>query len=250
MVSSDFVKVDELPNQMAKEEEWTDKETLLLLEGIEMYGDDWMQVAEHVGTRTREQCVSWFLQLPIEDPYLSVLNSNLVPAIPGASSGTTPFSAADNPVMSVVAFLASVINPGVASAAAREALKALATTTGAQSVSERAAGKADDSMATDESQAMQGEALKAAMEKIFAATKEPTAGSQEEKAAKSPEAPELADEPGKMDIDEKPKVEPTEDNVEPEKNRSVIPKNVLEAAAAIALGAAAAKAKSLAEYET
>ncbi|KAF8756509.1 SWIRM protein [Rhizoctonia solani] len=48
---------------------WTDQETLRLLEAIEMHDDDWGAVADQVGTRTREQCIQHFLQLPIEDPY-------------------------------------------------------------------------------------------------------------------------------------------------------------------------------------
>ena len=50
--------------------EWTEQETLLLLEGLEMYKDDWNKVSEHVGSRSQDECVLHFLKLPIEDPYL------------------------------------------------------------------------------------------------------------------------------------------------------------------------------------
>ncbi len=50
--------------------EWTDQETLLLLEALEMYKDDWNKVCEHVGSRTQDECILHFLRLPIEDPYL------------------------------------------------------------------------------------------------------------------------------------------------------------------------------------
>ena len=50
--------------------DWTDQETLLLLEGLEMYKDDWNRVSEHVGSRTQDECILHFLKLPIEDPYL------------------------------------------------------------------------------------------------------------------------------------------------------------------------------------
>ena len=50
--------------------EWTDTETLLLLEALEMHKDDWNKVCEHVGTRTQDECVLHFLRLPIEDPYM------------------------------------------------------------------------------------------------------------------------------------------------------------------------------------
>ena len=33
--------------------EWTDQETVLLLEGLELYKDDWNKVCEHVGSRTQ-----------------------------------------------------------------------------------------------------------------------------------------------------------------------------------------------------
>jgi SWI/SNF related-matrix-associated actin-dependent regulator of chromatin subfamily C len=84
-----------------------------------MYKDDWNKVCEHVGTRTQDECILKFLQLPIEDPYLegngSVLGSFAYPTIPFSQSG--------NPVMSTVAFLASVVDPRVASAAAKAALE-------------------------------------------------------------------------------------------------------------------------------
>ena len=45
--------------------EWTEQETLLLLEGLELYKDDWNKVCEHVGTRTQDECILHFLRLPI-----------------------------------------------------------------------------------------------------------------------------------------------------------------------------------------
>ncbi|XP_062510005.1 SWI/SNF complex subunit SMARCC1-like isoform X2 [Corticium candelabrum] len=50
--------------------EWTNQETLLLMEALEMYKDDWNKVAEHVRSRTQDECILHFLRLPIEDPYL------------------------------------------------------------------------------------------------------------------------------------------------------------------------------------
>ena len=40
------------------------------IQGLEMYKDDWNKVAEHVGTRTQDECILHFLRLPIEDPFL------------------------------------------------------------------------------------------------------------------------------------------------------------------------------------
>ncbi|XP_028302329.1 SWI/SNF complex subunit SMARCC2 isoform X1 [Gouania willdenowi] len=99
--------------------EWTEQETLLLLEGLEMYKDDWNKVSEHVGSRTQDECILHFLRLPIEDPYLEESSSTLGPL----AYQPVPFSQAGNPVMSTVAFLASVVDPRVASAAAKSALE-------------------------------------------------------------------------------------------------------------------------------
>ncbi|KAM9860053.1 SWI/SNF complex subunit SMARCC2 [Aulostomus maculatus] len=99
--------------------EWTEQETLLLLEGLEMYKDDWNKVSEHVGSRTQDECILHFLRLPIEDPYLEDSCSSLGPL----AYQPVPFSQAGNPVMSTVAFLASVVDPRVASAAAKSALE-------------------------------------------------------------------------------------------------------------------------------
>ncbi|XP_028823039.1 SWI/SNF complex subunit SMARCC2 isoform X1 [Denticeps clupeoides] len=98
--------------------EWTEQETLLLLEGLEMHKDDWNKVSEHVGSRTQDECILHFLRLPIEDPYLEE-GSPLGPL----AFQPAPFSQAGNPVMSTVAFLASVVDPRVASAAAKSALE-------------------------------------------------------------------------------------------------------------------------------
>lgn len=65
--SADFIKIEQT---QASATEWSDQEVLLLLEGVEMYEDDWNSIAYHVGTRNRESCIHKFLQLPIEDPYL------------------------------------------------------------------------------------------------------------------------------------------------------------------------------------
>lgn len=85
--SSDFVKLQK--NQDLAE--WSEQEVLLLLEGIEMFGTydvpnmnggvnvnvngngQWDKISEHVGTKTREQCLLKFIQLPIEDKFLSKL---------------------------------------------------------------------------------------------------------------------------------------------------------------------------------
>uniref|UniRef100_A0A8C4GF20 SWI/SNF related BAF chromatin remodeling complex subunit C2 n=1 Tax=Dicentrarchus labrax TaxID=13489 RepID=A0A8C4GF20_DICLA len=88
-------------------------------QGLEMYKDDWNKVSEHVGSRTQDECILHFLRLPIEDPYLEDNSSSMGPL----AYQPIPFSQAGNPVMSTVAFLASVVDPRVASAAAKSALE-------------------------------------------------------------------------------------------------------------------------------
>lgn len=100
--------------------DWSDHELLLLLEGIEIYDEDWDQIAAHVGTRSREACVLKFLQLPIEEPYVDPSTEKAMQV-----SGTAPFSHADNPVLSVVAFLAGVVDMKVAAKAAGRSVEEL-----------------------------------------------------------------------------------------------------------------------------
>lgn len=83
-----------------------------------MYKDDWNKVSEHIGSRTQDECILHFLRLPIEDPYLESSEACLGPL----AYQPIPFSQSGNPVMSTVAFLASVVDPRVASAAAKAAL--------------------------------------------------------------------------------------------------------------------------------
>ncbi|KAF9425268.1 hypothetical protein BGZ94_007690 [Podila epigama] len=122
MSSGDFLKMNVQHFKHATDDSWTDQETLLLLEGVEMFDDDWNQVADHVGTRSREQCLLQFLQMPIEDSYLCRSSERELGAL---QYNRIPFSQADNPVMSVVAFLASIVNPDTAAEAAQNALREL-----------------------------------------------------------------------------------------------------------------------------
>lgn len=82
-VASDFVKLEKSTKQAA----WTEQEVLLLLEGIEMYAQSdpnnqsmfvnnngqWDRISEHVSSKTRDDCLVKFLQMPIEDKYLHKL---------------------------------------------------------------------------------------------------------------------------------------------------------------------------------
>merc|ERR1719150_34947 len=85
-----------------------------------MYKDDWNKVCEHVGSRTQDECILHFLRLPLEDP------ENGGGALGPLAYQPIPFSSSGNPIMSTVAFLASVVDPRVASSAAKAAMEEFA----------------------------------------------------------------------------------------------------------------------------
>ncbi|KAG0465977.1 hypothetical protein HPP92_020141 [Vanilla planifolia] len=50
-------------------QDWNADEEILLLEGIEMYGlGNWTEVAEHVGTKNKEQCINHYTALYMNSP--------------------------------------------------------------------------------------------------------------------------------------------------------------------------------------
>lgn len=115
--SGDFLRVEGGPD-IDMEEEWRNEEVLKLLEGVDKFDDDWLLISEHVGTRTKEQCITKFLQLPINDEFLTAQLS-------AKELEDLPFGDLPNPVMTTIAFLSGHINPGVGAAAAKTALKEL-----------------------------------------------------------------------------------------------------------------------------
>ncbi|CAL9734057.1 chromatin structure-remodeling complex protein Rsc8p [Monosporozyma servazzii] len=67
--ASDFIR---LSNNHTNHKIWSDQEVLLLLEGIEMFEDQWESIVNHVGgNKNLEDCVEKFLSLPIEDSYIN-----------------------------------------------------------------------------------------------------------------------------------------------------------------------------------
>uniref|UniRef100_A0A7C9FAQ9 SWI/SNF complex subunit SWI3C n=1 Tax=Opuntia streptacantha TaxID=393608 RepID=A0A7C9FAQ9_OPUST len=150
--SMDFTKLDSTKECGDQDgENWTDQETLLLLEALEIYNDNWNEIADHVGTKSKAQCILHFLRLPMEDGLLEHVEvpttsctSNglhkddphrLYPNTNGASPGPHvedsvsesrfPFANSGNPVMHLVAFLASSLGPRVAAACAHASLGVL-----------------------------------------------------------------------------------------------------------------------------
>ncbi|GHJ89317.1 hypothetical protein NliqN6_5719 [Naganishia liquefaciens] len=238
MHSGGFVRMDEEAFKHAlgssTAAEWTDQETLLLLEGIEMYDEDWDKVAVHVATRSKEQCVMHFLQLPIEDEYLNEPDAQLGPLQYSTNAGGVagleglPFAQADNPVMSVVAFLASAVGPGVAAAAAQSALGEL--TNGLKTRIQK--DKPEEKPKADAEAEAEPAAAAEAETEIEGKTDDKTEGMDVDQ--------EQATEPVK------PAEESTEPPAEPDAS---LPRSQVERAAALALGAAAAKASTLAVHE-
>ncbi|RZC06980.1 SWI/SNF complex subunit SWI3C-like isoform X1 [Glycine soja] len=150
--SIDFVRVDSTRDYGELDgDNWTDQETLLLLEAMEIYNENWNEIAEHVGTKSKAQCILHFLRLPMEDGKLENINvpslslssnainrddsgrlhcySNGVTAGPvyqtRDSDHRLPFANSGNPVMALVAFLASAVGPRVAASCAHAALAVL-----------------------------------------------------------------------------------------------------------------------------
>ncbi|KAF2772192.1 SWI/SNF complex protein [Teratosphaeria nubilosa] len=134
--AADYVKIENERYQSLGDREapWSDSELLLLLEGLEMFDDNWESVADHVGSRTREECVMKFLQLEIEDKYLEDSprdgQANGIGAADLAylSGGRIPFSQFDNPVMSVMGFLAGLADPATTARAAGKSVEEMRRT--------------------------------------------------------------------------------------------------------------------------
>lgn len=105
-----------------KDAPWTDPETLLLLEGLENFDDDWTSIANHVGSRTREECVLKFLQLEIQDQYFDDEPSQT--SLRGLN-GRQPVTQLENPIMTAVAFMAQMADPNVVAAAAGRSVEAM-----------------------------------------------------------------------------------------------------------------------------
>ncbi|XP_020252012.1 SWI/SNF complex subunit SWI3B, partial [Asparagus officinalis] len=139
--STDFKRVDISEDTKA---DWTDKETLHLLEAVLHYGEDWKKVAEHVGSRNEKDCVARFIRLPFGEQFMGPLESeeymqyqkddtidngngqkSIVEPSLSKRRCLTPLADASNPIMAQVAFLSAVVGSEVAGAAAQSAIAAL-----------------------------------------------------------------------------------------------------------------------------
>ncbi|KAL3638847.1 hypothetical protein CASFOL_016754 [Castilleja foliolosa] len=144
--SIDFLKVNSLNNYGDVDgDNWTDQEMLLLLEGIQLHSENWNKIAEHVGSKSKAQCIVHFVRLPLDGQNIDVPStskpsnlwdhddnherseskSNGFNEEKGDFENTFPFANSENPVMNMVAFLASTLGPRVAAACAHESLASL-----------------------------------------------------------------------------------------------------------------------------
>ncbi|KAK3139454.1 hypothetical protein QOZ80_5AG0383570 [Eleusine coracana subsp. coracana] len=147
--SLDFQRIDEENEGSHTDiDRWTDQETLLLLEGIEKFNDNWNNIAEHVGTKSKAQCIHHFISLPVVDGWLEKIevqeasapsrmenngflhsdsNGSMSGRFPQSSQpeNQIPFIDSANPVMSLVAFVASAVGPRIAASCANAALSVL-----------------------------------------------------------------------------------------------------------------------------
>lgn len=141
--SSDFRRVEISEDMKA---DWTEKETLHLLEAVMHYGDDWKRVSQHVGGRSEKECVTRFIKLPFGEEYLKYPDSgdpdnkqNPVKdqvdvecgletsgaSFPAKRMRLSPLADASNPIMAQAAFLSTLAGVDVAEAAARAAVTSL-----------------------------------------------------------------------------------------------------------------------------
>lgn len=145
--SLDFVRLDyQMDSYDGDGDSWTDHETLLLLEALEKYNDNWDEVATHVGTKSKAQCIVHFIRLQTEDSVLEKVEFPQVPVSSDDKEDTNgilyadsngsdlqddisgdqfPFCNASNPIMSLVAFLAVCLGPRMAASCACAALSIL-----------------------------------------------------------------------------------------------------------------------------
>ncbi|AES99827.1 putative transcription factor MYB/SANT family [Medicago truncatula] len=110
--------------------EWTEEETLNLLEAITNFGDDWKRVSHQVVGRTDKECVARFLELPFGDQLKPPVDAEWESEIVGSGKSSkrmclTPLNDAINPIMAQAAFLSALAGTEVAQAAAQAALTSL-----------------------------------------------------------------------------------------------------------------------------
>ncbi|XP_078438264.1 switch subunit 3 isoform X1 [Wolffia australiana] len=127
LTHADFKRIDVGGNADDKKRDWTDKDVLHLLEALLLYRDDWKRVAEHVGGgKSEKDCVKRFIQLPFAEQFMEKsVECDFEDSVQKSSPSLSPLLDASNPIMSQVAFLATVAGSSIVEAASRAAIAAL-----------------------------------------------------------------------------------------------------------------------------
>ncbi|CAO2044907.1 unnamed protein product [Urochloa humidicola] len=132
LTAADFKRVEITEDAKS---DWTDKETLHLLEAVLHYGEDWKKVSEYVGSRSEKDCIARFIRLPFGEQFMGPKedrmgfeNDDDINDEPEADVSKrlrlTPLADASNPIMAQVAFLSAIVGSDAASAAAQAAISA------------------------------------------------------------------------------------------------------------------------------
>lgn len=161
--SGEFVRIDPAaftsasPNPLTgTEQDWSPEDTLKLMEAVEKYSSSnvnlaannvWDAIAETVG-RTKEACLLHFLRIPAGD-YLRQAASENIFGTSDANYLAFPFTQSENPILGVLAFLASSVHPRIAATASQAALSELAR------INAEASDKTDADAIVKDAQALQ-----------------------------------------------------------------------------------------------
>lgn len=104
------------------EDDWSSKELADLLLGIKEHRNDWYKIAQSVGNRTPQECILKFLKVPIEDKY-DQLGDKDMGVLKFARN--FPISSIDNPVISNLIFMTTLVDSEVVKAAGANASKVI-----------------------------------------------------------------------------------------------------------------------------
>lgn len=135
ITSKDFIRVQGLigkkePKTLKENlkmiSEWTEEETLKLLDGIEEFGDRWDRISEFVGTKSAKACLYQFLQFSIEDDLYKPGHDEDSENKSHSLLWETYAGQSPNPLMTLLSLLSTSLSPHVAAEAARAALEVAA----------------------------------------------------------------------------------------------------------------------------
>ncbi|KAJ6232227.1 hypothetical protein M0813_05148 [Anaeramoeba flamelloides] len=123
---------------------WSPQEELYLLEGIELFGDNWDAVAYHVKTKEKDECVFKFVDMEMElnsKHYSQKLPTNYYSPKHlrdrRISLEFIPFLNQKNPILNLFVFLHNNITPNLSSIASSVALNSLMKNSNQENLTQR-----------------------------------------------------------------------------------------------------------------